>query len=132
MAVRAMKTGAVHFFEKPVSDQVLLEHIQRALLDDRNRRKGDAELRDIEERYARLTRREAEVLEQVVAGLSSKEIGGQLGVSFKTIEAHRAKIMRKMEADSVPQLIRMYLSLPEGHTANRVYAPDSSPEIDVL
>jgi FixJ family two-component response regulator len=119
MAVRAMKSGAVHFFEKPVSDQVLLEHIQRALADDVRRRHEESQLRDVEQRYGRLTKREAEVLERVVEGLSSKEIGGELGVSFKTIEAHRAKIMRKMEADSVPHLIRMYLSLPAGAASAR-------------
>lgn len=118
MAVRAMKSGAIHFFEKPVSDQVLLEHIQRALAADIRRRQDESQLRDVELRYAKLTRREAEVLDMVVEGLSSKEIGGRLGVSFKTIEAHRAKIMRKMEANSVPHLIRMYLTLPAANAAS--------------
>jgi FixJ family two-component response regulator len=123
MAVRAMKAGAVHIFEKPVSDQVLLEHIQRALAADVSRRSEDSQLHDIELCYARLTKREAEVLDMVVAGLSSKEIGAQLHVSFKTIEAHRAKIMRKMEADSVPHLIRKYLSLPAGRRNGGASAP---------
>ena len=126
MAVRAMKAGAVHFFEKPVSDQVLLEHIQQALVDDVRRREEDSQLHDVEVRYARLTRREAEVLEMVVTGLSSKEIGARLKVSFKTIEAHRAKIMRKMEANSVPHLIRMYLSIPAGRTTRVVEASSAN------
>lgn len=112
MAVRAMKSGAVHFFEKPVSEQVLLDFIQRAIADDLSRRASEEQEREIEHRFARLTKRESEVLRMVVDGFSSKEVGARLGVSFKTIEAHRAKIMRKMEADSVPHLIRMYMTLP--------------------
>jgi len=113
MAVRAMKSGAVHFFEKPIGDQVLLDEVQSALAEDVRRRQEAQLHRDAAERYARLTAREAEVLELVVAGLSSREIGVQLGVSFKTVEAHRAKIMRKMDAESVPHLIRLYLDLPK-------------------
>ncbi|MDZ4686340.1 MAG: response regulator transcription factor [Planctomycetaceae bacterium] len=128
MAVRSMKAGAVHFFEKPVSDQVLLDQVQTALADDVRRRQEAAQHRDAAERYARLTAREAEVLEQVVAGLSSKEIGIRLGVSFKTVEAHRAKIMRKMDAESVPHLIRLYLDLPKD--IRKPIAP-SSDEIPV-
>ncbi|HUQ68252.1 MAG TPA: response regulator transcription factor [Planctomycetaceae bacterium] len=128
MAVRSMKAGAVHFFEKPVSDQVLLDQVQTALAADVRRRQEAAQHRDAAERYARLTAREAEVLEQVVAGLSSKEIGNRLGVSFKTVEAHRAKIMRKMDAESVPHLIRLYLDLPK--EIRKPIAP-SSDEIPV-
>jgi two-component system, LuxR family, response regulator FixJ len=130
MAVRAMKAGAVHFFEKPVSDQVLLDHVQSALVDDRRRRQEQAQHRNAAERYARLTAREAEVIELVVQGLSSKEIGSQLGVSFKTVEAHRAKIMKKMEADSVPHLIRLYLDLPKGTRKPSALSDDAMQVID--
>jgi len=112
MAVRSMQAGAVHFFEKPVSDQVLLEHVQQALAADVSRHRDEAHVRHIEQLFARLTQREWQVLDRVVDGLSSREIGEALGVSFKTVEAHRAKIMRKTKADSVAHLIRMYLSLP--------------------
>lgn len=110
MAVRAMKSGAIHFFEKPVSDQVLLDYIQKAIAEDLRRRQGRAEQQEVTQRVDRLTQREREVMEMVVAGLSSKEIGQKLGVSFKTVEAHRAKIMKKMEADSIPHLIRLHLA----------------------
>lgn len=110
MAVRAMKRGAVYFFEKNSSNQVLLEQIQAALQEDSERRSREEAGRVVRDRYQKLTAREVEVLELVTAGLSSKEVGQQLGVSFKTVEAHRAKIMKKMEADSVPHLIRMYVA----------------------
>lgn len=109
MAVRAIKAGALDFIEKPVCDQVLLDHIHDALELDRKNRETEAENREIVARYESLTKREAEVMEHVVAGQSSKEIAGELGVSFKTIEAHRAKIMKKMDAKSVPHLIHMNL-----------------------
>lgn len=130
MAVRAMKAGAVHFFEKPVSDQVLLDHVQSALADDRRRQREQALHRNAAERYARLTSREAEVIELVVQGLSSREIGQHLGVSFKTVEAHRAKIMKKMEADSVPHLIRLYLDLPKGTRKPSALSDTSIPVVE--
>ncbi len=109
-AVRAMKAGAIDFLEKPISDQALLDHIQRAIASDTANRTGRSERQKIGERINLLTRREQEVMTLVVEGHSSKEIAAQLNVSFKTVEAHRAKIMRKMEARSVPHLIRMSLS----------------------
>jgi RNA polymerase sigma factor (sigma-70 family) len=107
MAVRAMRAGAVDFIEKPVSDQVLLDRIQQAIAEDSKRRAARQEQAEFHERLELLTPREREVLRMVVAGLSSREIGEQLDVSFKTIEAHRAKIMKKMEATGVPHLVRM-------------------------
>jgi RNA polymerase sigma factor (sigma-70 family) len=109
MAVRAMKAGALDFIEKPVCDQVLLEHIHDAIEIDQKRRLVRADNQEIAERLETLTKREAEVMVFVVAGMSSKEIANELGVSFKTIEAHRAKIMKKMDAKSVPHLIHMNL-----------------------
>jgi FixJ family two-component response regulator len=112
MAVRAIKSGAIDFLEKPVSDQVLLDHINKALAADRRNRTHRAEHQAVAERLSTLTAREREVMELVVEGHSSKSIATRLGVSFKTVEAHRAKIMRKMNASSVPHLIRMRLALP--------------------
>lgn len=109
MAVRAMKAGAVYFIEKPVSDQVLLEQIERAIIEDARTRRGRSERRMIHQRIESLTPREREVLKLVVAGRSSREIADDLGVSPKTVDAHRAKIMQKMHARSVPHLIRMSL-----------------------
>ena len=109
MAVRAMKGGAVDFLQKPVSDQVLLDHIQHALQEDSKGRESRAEDMLIQKRVEQLTKREKQVMQHVVNGMSSKEIASELGVSFKTIEAHRAKIMKKMKAKSVPHLIRMSL-----------------------
>jgi two-component system, LuxR family, response regulator FixJ len=109
MAVRAMKAGALDFIEKPGCDHVLLEHIHDAIELDQKRRRAQADNREIAQRLETLTKREAEVMEMVIAGLSSKQIANELGVSFKTIEAHRAKIMKKMDAKSVPHLIHMNL-----------------------
>lgn len=109
MAVRAMKAGAMDFIEKPVCDQVLLEHIHEALEVDQKRRQVRTNSREVTERLQSLTRREYEVMELVVQGLSSKEIAKKLDVSYKTVEAHRAKIMKKMDAKSVPHLIHMNL-----------------------
>lgn len=118
-AVRAMKNGAVYFFEKPINHQLLLEHIQASLTADAERLERELQQHKVVEHYRRLTAREAEVLDEVVGGFSSKEIGHRLGVSFKTVEAHRAKIMKKMDVDSVPQLIRKYLEVPEGERQSR-------------
>lgn len=111
MAVRAMKAGAVDFLEKPVSDQVLLDYIQKGIERDINNKKSRSENKELMERKQSLTRRELEVMEHVVSGQSSREIAEILNVSFKTIEAHRAKIMKKMMAKSVPKLIQMDLQI---------------------
>ncbi|WP_232098543.1 response regulator transcription factor [Gimesia aquarii] len=111
MAVRAMKAGAVDFLEKPVSDQVLLDYIQKGIERDINNKKNRLENKELMERKKSLTRRELEVMEHVVSGQSSREIAEILNVSFKTIEAHRAKIMKKMKAKSVPKLIQMDLQI---------------------
>lgn len=108
-AVRAMKAGATDFLEKPVGEQVLIEQIQRAISRDAALRAGRGEQQMLGERLRRLTRREQEVMTLVIEGYSSRQIAAQLGVSFKTVEAHRAKVMRKMQAKSVPHLIRMSL-----------------------
>jgi two-component system response regulator FixJ len=109
-AVNALKNGAVEFLEKPFDGEVLLEQVRRALeLDDSRRREQEAN-EVVRQRLDRLTPREKQILKTVVDGLSSKEIATQLGVSFKTVEAHRAKIMRKMEANGVAQLVKMVVT----------------------
>jgi RNA polymerase sigma factor (sigma-70 family) len=109
MAVRAMRAGAVDFIEKPVSDQLLLDDIQRAIAQDAQNRQYSAEHRILNERISRLTPREHQVMQKVVDGLSSREIATEFSVSIKTVESHRAKIMKKMGATNAPHLIRMNL-----------------------
>jgi two-component system response regulator FixJ len=117
-AVRALKNGAVEFLEKPFDGEILLEHVRRALEIDAGRRRERDASEVVRQRMSRLTPRENEILGLVVEGLSSKEIATQLDVSFKTVEAHRAKIMRKMEANGVAQLVRMVVTTTElGHSA---------------
>ncbi|QGQ25981.1 response regulator transcription factor [Gimesia benthica] len=111
MAVRAMKAGAVDFLEKPVSDQVLLDYIQKGIERDIKNKANRLQNKELVERKATLTRRENEVMKYVVSGFSSREIAEKLNVSFKTVEAHRAKIMKKMQAKSVPKLIQMELQI---------------------
>lgn len=105
MAVRAMKAGAVDFFEKPFNDQVVIERIQQCLQEDRKRREESAACLEYTERLARLTRREQEVFERVLAGKSNKLIAHELDISCKTVEVHRARMMDKMGASSLAQLV---------------------------
>jgi len=107
MTVRAMKGGAQDFLEKPFDDQELLDAIQRALARSQEARAEDAERADIERRLAALTPRERQVLELVVAGLLNKQIAGELGAAEKTIKVHRGRVMKKMQAGSVAELVRM-------------------------
>lgn len=107
MAVRAMKSGAVDFIEKPFNDELLLDSIRNALAADLEQRSHQAERARIATRLAQLTPREYEVMEKVAAGMSNKQIALDLGVSAKTVEAHRARVMEKMEADSLADLVRM-------------------------
>jgi two-component system, LuxR family, response regulator FixJ len=126
-AVRALKNGAVEFLEKPFNDDVLLQQIRAALALDARRRSQRGAVDVVRDRMARLTPREKEILDHVVEGLSSKEIAGRLSVSFKTVEAHRAKVMRKMEAESVAQLVRVVVSAkPQGASREEIHSDDGS------
>ena len=107
MAVRAMKAGAFDFMEKPFNDQVLLERIQDALARDRETRRAEARRSEVAARMAELTPREREVMDGVVAGRSNKELAGEMGLSVKTVEAHRANVMEKMRAESLSNLVTM-------------------------
>lgn len=106
MAVRAMKSGAFDFIQKPFNDQVLLDLIQAAL--DKNARaaEADAERANIADQLNQLTEREREVLNGIVDGSSNKDIAAHLNLSEKTIEFHRSKVMRKMAASSLAELTR--------------------------
>jgi FixJ family two-component response regulator len=106
-AVRAMKAGADEFLTKPFADDVLLEAIRRAIERNRGALGQAAELKLLRERYASLTRRERDVMTRVVAGLANKEVAAELGRSEITIKAHRGKVMQKMQAASLADLVRM-------------------------
>jgi FixJ family two-component response regulator len=109
MAVRAMKSGALDFLEKPFSDQALLDRIQRAIEIDRNARRSRDERADVLSRLSVLTRREREIVDLLVDGKANKEIAAELGLSTRTVEGHRAHIMDKVGATSFAELVRMTL-----------------------
>lgn len=111
MAVRAVQAGALDFIEKPFNHQALLDSVHRAIEQDSRQRGEASQLADIRSRYDKLTPREKEVLELVVAGRRNKVIAADLSVSQSTVEAHRAKVMEKMEAGTLSDLMRMMLSL---------------------
>ena len=110
MAVRAMKAGAIDFIDKPFNDELLLESIRNALAIDQRQREHQGRRAEIAARLAHLTPREHEVMEMVTEGRSNKEIATDLGVSTKTVEAHRARVMEKMEAGSLAELVRMVMA----------------------
>ncbi|MES9900741.1 MAG: response regulator [Sedimenticola sp.] len=110
MAVRAMKVGAVDFIEKPFNDELLLDSIRNALALDVEQRSQQSEQAEIATRLAHLTPREHEVMEMVTNGRANKEIAAELGVSAKTVEAHRARVMEKMEAASLADLVKMAIA----------------------
>src|ERR1700722_19626332 len=107
MTVRAMKAGAVEFLTKPFRDQDLLDAIQMALERDRARRQRQADIAILQERLESLTPREREVLPLVVSGLPNKQVAAEIGTTEATIKVHRSQLMKKMGADSLPELVRM-------------------------
>jgi len=107
MTVRAMKAGAVEFLMKPFKDGVLLDAIRHAIERSATALRQESETQVLRRRCASLTPREREVMALVVSGLLNKQVGGELGISEITVKAHRGQVMRKMMADSLPDLVRM-------------------------
>jgi FixJ family two-component response regulator len=126
-SVRAMKAGAVEFLTKPFDDEELLRAVQEAIERDRRTRKQHADLRELRERYESLTAREQEVMQQVVSGRLNKQIAAELNITEFTVKIHRGRVMRKMHADSVADLVRMAENLG-------IHSPKQSagPEINNL
>jgi FixJ family two-component response regulator len=106
-SVQALKGGAVDFLTKPVNDKDLLAAVRVAIEKDRTLRQEQAELSEIRARLSKLTRREREVLEYVVAGKLNKQIAVDLGIAEQTVKVHRARVMEKMKVDSVAELVRL-------------------------
>jgi FixJ family two-component response regulator len=111
MTVRAMKAGAVEFLTKPFKDDVLVDAIRGAIERSRAALHQESEMQELRTCYASLTPREREVMGLVVSGLLNKQVGGELGISEITVKAHRGQMMRKMKADSLPDLVTMAAKL---------------------
>jgi FixJ family two-component response regulator len=108
MSVAAMKAGALEFLTKPIREQALLDAVHRGIGLDRQNRAEAALLAELRERFASLTLREREVMPLVAGGLPNKQIAAALGLSEVTVKVHRAQVMHKMQAKSLPDLVRIF------------------------
>jgi FixJ family two-component response regulator len=124
MAVRAMKAGAVEFLNKPYSDEMLLSAIQQAIECSDAALLREAEMRSIRDRYASLSPRERQVMALVVRGLVNRQVGSELFITEITVKVHRGNVMRKMEADSLADLVNMAATLGLASTRKA----DTSPK----
>ena len=107
MTVKAMKAGAIEFLTKPFNDTVLLDAMRHAIERSRVAQQEETEIQALRRCYASLTPRERAVMTLVVSGLLNKQVGGELGISEITVKAHRGQVMRKMKAESLPDLVKM-------------------------
>lgn len=114
MSVRAMKAGAVDFHPKPFRDQDILESVSNALAQDRHLKEQDEELRSLRRRFKSLTQRESEVLKFVTSGLLNKQVASELGLSEITVKLHRGRAMRKMQARTLAEVVRMMEAIERG------------------
>ena len=119
MAVAALKRGAADFIEKPFNDEAMLRLVEQCLANERehrSRRRQDAE---VARRFDQLTQREREVLDLIIAGKLNKQIADVLGISIKTVEVHRARVMEKMRASSLAELVQNVLACDSAGTIRR-------------
>jgi len=110
LAVRVMKAGAIDFLTKPFNDQILLESINKAIRIDKANREKRQENAQAQARFDLLSPREVQVLQGIVAGKPNKVVSAELNISLKTVEAHRASVMKKMGVKSVPELVKLVLT----------------------
>jgi two-component system response regulator FixJ len=111
LAVEAMKRGAIDFFEKPLDAGALLASLRSALMSENEICPSNAERRIPQKRFATLSKREKEVLAGLVKGQPNKNIAHELGISPRTVEVHRANLMKRMQAESLPELVKMALAI---------------------
>ena len=113
MTVRAMRAGAIEFLTKPFGDDALLSAVRGAIERSAAALSRETEIKTLRESYESLSRREREVMALVVSGLLNKQVGGELGISEITVKAHRGRVMRKMKAGSLPDLVKMAARLDQ-------------------